>query len=75
MGEAEVDYEVEAELQAHLDVDLSYAGRRSALSARRKDAGPQTTQTKSARLPVRNSSLCCILQVRHHPRTSQYTLQ
>ena len=56
---------VEAEPEAHSNkandaltvaVDLSHARRRSALSARRKDASLLTTQTKNAKLLIRSSS-------------------
>jgi hypothetical protein len=57
------------------DVDSSHDGRRSVLSARRKDAGRRTIQTKNERLLVRSSFLHVTLQTHNHPQTSRCTLR
>ena len=86
MGEREVDFEAEAKADSKshikkadnaltIDIDLSHARKRSALYARRKDAGQQTTQTRSAKLRARSSSLHVTLQVDSRPWTFQYTSQ
>ena len=63
---AMAELEAEAEPEAHIkeassalmmDVDSSHVGGRNALFARRKDAGLQTTRTRSAKLHARSSSL------------------
>ena len=64
MEETEVDPKVEIEVHFKkannaltIAKDLSHARRKSALSARRKDASLQITQTRSVKLHARSSSL------------------
>jgi hypothetical protein len=57
------------------EADSRQAGRRSALSARKKDAGQPTTLMTSAKPHARNSSLHVTLQVDKHHKTSLCTLQ
>jgi hypothetical protein len=88
MEESEVDSEVdfkadseevketpEATTALTTEADSRHAGRRSALSARRKDAGQPTTLMTSATPHARNSSLHVTLQVDKHRKTSLCTLQ
>jgi hypothetical protein len=78
-ADSKVDFEEakkakEATSDLTAEADQRHA-RRSALSARRKDASLPTTQIKKVKLLARSSSLHIILQVHNHLRTSQYTLQ
>jgi hypothetical protein len=88
MEESEVDSEVDfkadsEEVKETLEVitaltteaDSRHARRRSALSARRKDAGQPTILMTSAKPHARNSSLRVTLQVDKHRKTSLCTLQ
>jgi hypothetical protein len=51
------------------DVDSSHDGKRSVLSARRRDASRQTTQTKNARPPARSSFPHVTLRTHSHLQT------
>ena len=66
MEESRVDSEQEAHQEAYIEeassalkmeVGSSHARGRNASFAKRKDASLPTTQTKSAKLPMRSSSL------------------
>jgi len=79
MDGPEADFEAEAVFEVDLEEakeviepmaagqSMHHDGKRSALYARRKDAGQQTTQTKSAKLHARSSSLHVTLQVDSRP--------
>jgi hypothetical protein len=81
--DSEVDLEVDlkeataisASTATIANKDLHRGGKRNALSARRRAVGQPNTQTKNARLHVRNSFLHVTSQVDKHPKTSLCTLQ